>query len=97
MSTSIFGWIGTSITFIYKFPQIYKFYKKKTTDGVSIVSYVIQTIGYISYAIHGVIIGDDPCFAMGTISFFLNLILCCQYVYYNQHKSVNDIDSGIEI
>ena len=47
MEKEIFGWGGTSITFLYKFPQIYKFYKSKTSKGISITSYIIQTFGYI--------------------------------------------------
>jgi len=84
MNTLIFGWLGTSITFTYKLPQIYKFYKAKTAKGVSLISYLIQTVGYIFYAIHGIIINDPPCFVMGAVSFFLNTILCCQYIYYKR-------------
>jgi uncharacterized protein with PQ loop repeat len=80
----IYGWVGTSITIIYKLPQMYKFYNEKTSEGVSIISYGIQTFGYIMYAIHGIIIKDDPCFIMGAVAFFLNLILCCQYFYYRK-------------
>ncbi len=83
MKSTIFGWGGTSITFIYKLPQIYKFYKSKTAKGISIIAYLIQTFGYILYAIHGFLINDGPCFAMGVVSFFLNTILCCQYYYYH--------------
>ena len=68
----IFGWIGSSITILYKFPQMYKFYNKKTSEGVSIISYGIQTVGYIMYAIHGIIIKDGPIITMGGVSFFLN-------------------------
>ena len=71
MKTLLFGWGATTITFIYKLPQIYKFYKSKTSKGISIISYLIQTFGYILYAIHGIIINDPPCFTMGAISFFL--------------------------
>lgn len=91
MITSIFGWMGTSITFIYKLPQIYKFYKVKTVNGISLISYLIQTMGYVFYAIHGIIINDGPCFIMGAVSFFLNSILCCQYIYYKNKNKHNTI------
>ena len=56
----IFGWLATSCTLSYKLPQIYKFYNKKTSEGVSIISLYIQGIGYILYGIHGLIIKDYP-------------------------------------
>ena len=87
MYTSIYGWLGTSITFIYKIPQIYKFYKNKTSKGVSLLSYSIQTSGYVLYAIHGFIIEDDPIIVMGIVSFLMNMILCFQWVYYNYHEN----------
>ena len=84
MYYSVFGWGGTTITFVYKIPQIYKFYKSKTSLGISLLSYSIQTSGCVLYAIHGAIIEDNPIFIMGVVSFFLNIILCCQYIYYNK-------------
>ena len=93
MNTSIFGWLGAAITFTYKLPQIYKFYKVKTSKGVSLISYLIQTLGYVFYAIHGIIIKDNPYFTMGIVSFFLNIILCCQYIYYKR-KDDRTIDEN---
>ena len=86
MSTSAFGWAGTTISFVYKLPQIYKFYQVKSSKGVSLISYGIQTTSYILYTIHGYIIEDDPIIIMGVISFLLNVILCCQYLYYSRFE-----------
>ena len=97
MEKEIFGWGGTSITFLYKFPQIYKFYKSKTSKGISIISYLIQTFGYILYAIHGIIINDPPCFTMGAISFFFNTVLCCQYFYYNHYFDRIEVEVEVEV
>ena len=72
---SIFGWLATAGTFIYKLPQIYKLYKTKKSDDVSTSSLVIQTTGYVFYIIHGVIIDDNPTIAMGGISFIQGSIL----------------------
>ena len=95
MYNSAFGWAGTTITFIYKIPQIYKFYQSKTSEGVSLLSYSIQTSGCVLYAIHGIIIEDNPVFIMGAVSFFLNIILCCQYIYYSKRvrRIIVDVDN----
>jgi uncharacterized protein with PQ loop repeat len=84
----IFGWLATSCTLSYKFPQIYFFYKKKTSNGISILSLYIQTLAYILYGIHGIIINDYPILVMGCISFFLNVILCIQYHYYKNNNFI---------
>ena len=82
METSAFGWAGTTISFVYKLPQIYKFYRSKTSRGISIISYGIQTSSYVMYTIHGVIIEDDPIIVMGILSLLLNIVLISQYYYY---------------
>ena len=82
MKTSIFGWIATCGTFIYKVPQIYKLYKTKSSNDVSTTSLVIQTTGYVFYIIHGFIIDDYPTIVMGGLSFLqgvILVILCCVY------------------
>ena len=80
--TSVFGWIATMGTFLYKLPQIYKLYKTKSSNDVSLTSLLIQTTGYVFYIIHGIIIDDHPILAMGGISFLQGVILtflCCIY------------------
>ena len=83
--TSFFGWLGTTCTLLYKLPQIYKLYKSKTSKGVSLLSYSMQTMSYLPYAIHGIIINDGPTFAMGAISFILNVVLCIQIIFYHKY------------
>lgn len=80
--TSIFGWIATVGTFLYKLPQIYKLYKTKSSNDVSSISLTMQTTGYVFYIVHGFIIDDYPTLVMGGISFLQGIILvilCCVY------------------
>ena len=83
--TSFFGWLGTTCTIIYKLPQIYKLYKSKTSKGLSIISYGIQTVSYVPYVVHGIIINDPPTFAMGLFSLILNIIICLQICFYKRY------------
>ena len=84
----IFGWIATVISIVYKLPQMYTFYKEKSSKGVSIISLEIQTINYILYSLHGYMIGDPPLFLVSVVSVFLNIILCCQYFYYKKNVEI---------
>ena len=79
---TVFGWIASSITIIYKLPQIYKLYNTKSSKDLSILSIIIQTFGYIFYAIHGWIIQDLPVLFMGTVAFVENVIMGIMYFWY---------------
>ena len=39
MEKSLFGWVASSITLIYKLPQIYKLYKTKKSNDLSLFSF----------------------------------------------------------
>ena len=86
MLTQIFGWGATSITLTYKIPQMIKLYRVKKVEGLSIISYIIQGIGYILYSIHGYFINDYPILCMGLVSFFQSCILIIMYYYYKKKE-----------
>jgi uncharacterized protein with PQ loop repeat len=87
---SIYGWIATSITSVYKIPQIVTLYRAKHTGSLSILSISIQGIGYIFYAIHGYTKNDLPIITMGSISFFQSLILFILYCKYRYNLPVTE-------
>ena len=84
MSTYIFGWIGTSLSFIYKLPQIYKLYKKKESSAISIKAYSIQTASYVLYIIHGFVVVDYPIAYMGIIALLQNIIILVLCYFYKE-------------
>jgi uncharacterized protein with PQ loop repeat len=86
---SILGWIATSLSLIYRLPQIYKTYKVKRTEGLSYFSYIIQTISYIFYILYGYFSNDFPIFGMGIIAIIQNFIILFLYFYYNKKSSEN--------
>ena len=81
---SFYGWVASSITLIYKLPQIYKLYKRKKSNDISIFSLIIQSIGYIFYILHGVNVKDDPIMLMGSGALLQTLILILMYFLYNK-------------
>ena len=81
---SVFGWIATSITFIYKLPQIYKLCKTKSSSDLSITSILIQLLGYIFYALHGLSVNDYPILVMGSVSLLQNITLSVLYFCYKE-------------
>lgn len=83
---TIFGWIASSITLIYKLPQIYRLYQRKSSDDISLLSLLIQSFGYIFYILHGLSVMDYPIIAMGSGALFQSVILLIMYFIYKDNK-----------
>ena len=45
--TSVYGWLASSSTLIYRVPQIYRLYKRKKSADISFYSLLFQVIGCI--------------------------------------------------
>ena len=82
MEKIIFGTIGSSISFLYKIPQIYELYKIKKTDGLSITSILLQFISYIFYILHGYYVKDYTIFIGMSITLIQSLIIIGFYFKY---------------
>ena len=91
---SIFGWIASTITLLYKLPQIYKIIKKKSSKDLSARSIVLQSVGYIFYTIHGYITNDLPILVMGSVAFCENTMLGILYLYYKNYDKESSEDNG---
>ena len=94
MSKSLFGWIASSITIIYKMPQIVKLYRTKKSADLSIVSLFIQLIGYIFYILHGYTLGDLPIIFMGAGALFENMIIMIMYYCYHENTETSNSASS---
>jgi MtN3 and saliva related transmembrane protein len=88
MSKSLFGWIASGITVIYKIPQIVKLYKTKKSTDLSILSLFVQFIGYIFYILHGYTVQDLPIIFMGSGALVENLIVMIMYYCYYEKAIV---------
>ena len=88
MIKTIFGWVASSITVVYKIPQIIKLYKTKKSSDLSILSLIIQSIGYIFYILHGFNINDLPIISMGVGALIQNIIIIILYYLYNNNETI---------
>ena len=94
MSKSLFGWIASCITIVYKIPQIVKLYKTKKSADLSIISLFIQLIGYIFYILHGYTLGDLPIIFMGAGALFENMIIMIMYYCYHGNTETSNSASS---
>ena len=85
---SVYGWIASGITLIYKLPQIYKLYKTKKSDDLSVNSLLMQSVGYIFYIIHGANVQDNPIIVMGTGALFETMVIVAMYYLYRKQTKL---------
>ena len=90
MSESLFGWLASSITIIYKIPQIVKLYRTKKSADLSFLSLFIQLIGYIFYILHGYMLDDWPIIFMGIGALFENIIIMVLYFCYYENSVIDE-------
>ena len=81
----VFKYIGffaalcTTIAFL---PQAIKVYQTKSTKDISLLMFLIFTIGVFSWLIYGLIINDYPVILANAITLILSLfILLCKIKY----------------
>jgi len=61
MINPVFEIVGLSAAFLTTsafIPQVYKIYKEKNTDGISLTMYIILFTGVILWFIYGILIGS---------------------------------------
>ena len=61
MINPIFEIIGLSAAFLTTsafIPQVYKIYKEKNADGISLTMYIILFIGVLLWLLYGILIGS---------------------------------------
>ncbi|MBI2091911.1 MAG: SemiSWEET transporter [Deltaproteobacteria bacterium] len=69
------GMIAAVITTVAFLPQVIKAHKTKKTGDLSLLMYVLFTIGVGLWAIYGAIIGSWPVLLSNIIIFALNLYI----------------------
>ena len=61
MINPVFEIVGLSAAFLTTsafIPQVYKIYKEKNADGISLTMYIILFTGVILWSIYGILIGS---------------------------------------
>lgn len=82
----IFGWAGGIINVFHVVPQMFKIYKTKSVEDISINSIVIKIIASALYTIHGFIIADMPLLCMTAVVLTQYVLIFLQYKYYHKAK-----------
>lgn len=87
----IIGYSSTALSVIYRIPQIYRLYKTKKGDDISIDMIVIQQLSYILGILYGLLRLDYVYITSSCISFLQNLIILYMRKKYAYTKVNRDI------
>ena len=74
-----FAALCTTIAFL---PQAIKVYKTKSTKDISLLMFLIFTIGVFSWLIYGLIINDYPVILANAVTLILSLFILLYKIKY---------------
>lgn len=76
------GFIAATLTTFSFVPQAYKVIKTKDVEGISLVMYIMFTIGVALWIIHGLKIGDFAVVGANCITLVFALIILTYKIKY---------------
>ena len=80
--TKYIGFFAAFCTTIAFLPQAIKVYKTKSTKDISLLMFVIFTVGVASWLAYGVCLNDLPLITANTITFILSLFILFYKIKY---------------
>lgn len=83
-SVEIIGTIGAILTTASFVPQVYKSFKSKSADGISLAMYVVFLIGIAFWLIYGILIHSFSVILANIVSGILVLIIISLRIIYKK-------------
>ena len=80
--TKYIGFFAAFCTTIAFLPQAIKVYKTKSTKDISLLMFIIFTVGVASWLAYGVYLNDLPLIAANTITLILSLFILFYKIKY---------------
>ena len=80
------GFFAAFCTTIAFLPQAIKVYKTKSTKDISLIMFIIFTIGVFSWLIYGLIIDDLPVILANVVTLILSLFILLYKIRFKWGK-----------
>ena len=80
----LFGFLAALLTTIAFLPQLYKTWKTKSADDVSLVMLILFILGLIFWIIYGLKINSIPILVANIITFFFNFSILILKITYSE-------------
>ena len=81
-----FGFSAALLTTIAFLPQLYKTWKTKSADDVSLIMLILFIIGLICWIIYGLKINSLPILVANIITFIFNFSILILKINYSKNK-----------
>ena len=80
----LFGFLAAFLTTIAFLPQLYKTWKTKSADDVSLIMLILFITGLICWIIYGLKINSIPILVANVVSFIFNFSILILKLSYNK-------------
>lgn len=81
-TTTLIGLIAATLTTLSFVPQVIKIWKLKETRDISLLMFVMLSVGILLWLVYGFLIQDLPVILANTAAFVLNIIIVFFKVKY---------------
>ena len=81
---NLFGFLAALLTTIAFLPQLYKTWKTKSADDVSLIMLILFIIGLICWIIYGLKINSLPILVANIITFIFNFSILILKITYRK-------------
>lgn len=71
----IFGWIASILTTLIFIPQIYKAFKTRLTNDISMLMMILAVLGNAAWLTHASLTGNMPLIVCASLIIIMSLIL----------------------
>ena len=82
----LFGFSAASLTTIAFLPQLYKTWKTKSAEDVSLITLILFLTGLLCWIIYGLKINSIPIFLANIITFIFNFSILILKIIYGKEK-----------
>ena len=94
---TIIGWVSSVLYIVGRFPQLYLNYRRKTTEGLSILMYVFTILGNTCYLLATItfsiepdyILTNLPWIVMIIVTVIIDFVVIFQSYYYKKKSESN--------
>ena len=83
----LFGFSAASLTTIAFLPQLYKTWRTKSAEDVSLITLILFLTGLICWIIYGLKINSIPILVANVITFIFNFSILILKVSYNKKNN----------
>jgi MtN3 and saliva related transmembrane protein len=72
MNPDLIGSLAATLTTAAFLPQLIKVLKHRNTEGISLIMYIIFTIGVALWLVYGLLIGSQPIIIANIVTFLMS-------------------------